>query len=331
MLAALVDAATGEPGDRFHAVAWLGRLIAALEKRRPTNDHRHELAWGGVMVAVSVGTAAATGLVVERVVRCLPPIVRLPALAAALQPAFALRGLTDAAESVRDALDSDLAEARERLIALVSRDRRLDEPHVVSAVVESLAENLTDSVTAPLLAYAIWGLPGAYAYRAVNTLDAVVGYHGDYEYVGRVAARLDDAANYVPARLTGLLLCLVAAPDRPDRRRAAAAELRRLCHPAPAFGQVADPHHRRDVGPNKLWTIAPMASVLGVELEKPGAYRLGVAERPLTRGVISEAVRAAWRVGAAGTAASVCAAALRAGVAGRCCVRGAADALGGRS
>ncbi|MBM3147106.1 MAG: cobalamin biosynthesis protein, partial [Actinobacteria bacterium] len=298
--------------------------------RRPTRHPAREAAWGALMVGAAVGTATAAGFCAERALRRLPRAVRLPALALALQPAFALRGLVEAAESVRDALDLDIDQARERLLALVSRDRQLDEPHVVSAAVESLAENLTDSVTAPLLAYAVGGLPAAYAYRAVNTLDAMIGYRGDYEYVGKLAAGLDDLANFIPARLTGLLLRAVGAVTTPrsaappktnGAETAGASDVGEVSDTSGATGiSGAEPAVAAGTGPNKMRTIAPMAALLGVQLEKPGTYRVGRPTRRLEPGVITEAVRIAWQVGAAVVVVGSCVAL----VAGRYNGRGAA-------
>lgn len=280
--AAALDAVAGEPADRFHAVSWLGRMIGALERRRPIGDPTRETVYGVGMTTAVVATAGIAGLGVQRSLERLPLALHVPLTVLALQPAFALRGLVEAGQTVRDALDRDRDEARAELLALVSRDRELDEPHIVSAAVESLAENITDSVTSPLLAYALGGLPGAYAYRAVNTLDAMVGYRGEYEYVGKAAARLDDVANYVPARLTGLLLCLVAAIE--GRGGAALHWLRRARHAS--------------ASPNKMWTIAPMAGLLGVQVEKPGTYRVGPAEKLPTPEAIDHAVTVTWRTGA---------------------------------
>src|SRR5258707_3875514 len=122
---------------------------------------------------------------------------------------FALRGLGREAQRMRDALAAgSLDEARERLRSLCSRDpSALDASALVAGTIESVAENASDSFVAPLFWFALLGLPGAVFYRAANTLDAMIGYHGKYEWLGKTAARLDDALNFVPARITaGLLL-----------------------------------------------------------------------------------------------------------------------------
>jgi adenosylcobinamide-phosphate synthase len=198
-----------------------------------------------------------------------------------------------AGRAVQRALASDTHAARASLAALVSRSPDLDPPLIVSATIESLAENLTDSVVSPLLYYALFGLPGALAYRAVNTMDAMLGYRDEREYVGKAAARSDDAANWLPTRVTGLLLVAVSAFKGAAGRAWWAFRTQ----------------HQPQYGPNKTLAIATMAGSLGVQLRKPGAYALGTADRPLTGDVIDDAV---WRVWAAGGATVALAAGLAA-------------------
>jgi adenosylcobinamide-phosphate synthase len=298
LLAGVIDVAFGEPPNAIHPVVWMGRLVTALERRRPRCRPRAELAYGALIVAVTAGVCAAAGLALVVALARIPWWLALPMGAVALKVTFSLRGLVAAGRHVQRALDSDADAAREGLRALVSRDRDLSPPQIVSATIESLAENLTDSVVAPLLAFAVFGLPGALVYRALNTMDAMIGYHGELEYVGKVAARADDVANFIPARLTGVLLAALAA----TRGRGAAAwtALRR--------------QHGLSTSPNKLWTIAPMAGALGVRLEKPGVYAVGPDTRPLRAAVIGEAAVLVW---AAGAIAIVAAAGLAALLAGR--------------
>jgi adenosylcobinamide-phosphate synthase len=180
-----------------------------------------------------------------------------------LKSTFAVRGLVAAGRRVRLALEEgDPALARSELRALVSRPvDALDERLVISAAVESLTENTTDSYLAPWLAYAAGGVPAAMAYRAVNTLDAMWGYRtSDYEWFGKAAAYLDDALNFVPAWLASRLM-LVAG----GLQGLPAAEGRRLL--AEQGGSTFSPNAGR--------TMATAAGLLAVRLEKPGAYRLG--------------------------------------------------------
>jgi adenosylcobinamide-phosphate synthase len=296
LLAGLLDALFGEPPNALHPVAWLGSLIAALDHRCPRGGPRREFAGGVLVVVITTAAAAVVGVALGIALVHLPWWLSLPLGAVALKIAFSLRGLVRAGRTVQRALESDTEAARLGLLALVSRGRDLEPPQIASAAIESLAENLTDSVVAPLLYFALFGLPGALVYRAINTLDAMIGYHGRYEYLGKPAARLDDAANWIPARLTGLLL--VALAGTRHRGAAAWAALRT--------------QRRRSSSPNKLWTIAPMAGALDVQLEKPGAYVVGLSSQAPSGPVIGEA---AVIVGQAGAVALLLASSLAALVA----------------
>jgi adenosylcobinamide-phosphate synthase len=206
------------------------------------------------------------------------PGVLLEALA--LKPAFAVRRLAGAARDVEAALRAgDLETARARagrdLVSRPTADLTPDE--VVSAAIESVAENLVDSVVAPLLAYAVGGLPAAWAYRAVNTADAMWGYRNvRYERFGKAAARLDDLANLVPARIGAAAIAAGAALVREDGLGA---------------GRVAGAQHRRTASPNAGWPMAAMAGALRVGLAKRGAYRLGDAPLPASPEAIHRARR----------------------------------------
>src|SRR5581483_558027 len=154
--------------------------------------------------------------------------------------------------------------ARESLRALVSRDTsRLSAAGACSAAIESVAENLCDSLVAPIYAFLLAGVPGAIVYRAVNTWDAMVGYHGEYEFLGKAAARLDDLANYLPARMTAGMIA-VAAIAGADWRGAIAR---------------ARSESGRTESPNAGWPMAAMAGALQRRLAKCGHYRLGAEYR----------------------------------------------------
>jgi adenosylcobinamide-phosphate synthase len=188
----------------------------------------------------------------------------------ALSCLLSLRGLVSAAREVASELGrGDLAGARRAVgYHLVSRPTaELDAGQVASATVESVAENLTDSLVAPVLFFLAGGLAGAAVYRAVNTADAMLGYRdGPLEYFGKIAARLDDIFNLIPARLAALSVVAGALLTGESARGALARLLSDRC---------------RTASPNAGWTMAAMAGALGVLLEKPGAYRLGAGELPV--------------------------------------------------
>lgn len=261
-LGALALDSRGEPNQRVHPVVWIGRLISWLERRSPTAP-RDQLVHGLVVAALPAISAAAVGAAVGRLRRPW----RWLAVMWLLKTTFALRGLLEAGLAVQRRLAAgDLDGAHQELRSLVSRDvTPLDRPHTASAAVESLAENLCDSYVAPLFWYAIGGLPAALAYRAVNTADAMVGYRGRYEYLGKASARLDDALNYLPARITGLAL-VCAAPLVGLNGAGALRTMRR--------------DRARTASPNAGWPMSATAGALGVWLEKPGHYRLGDGRDP---------------------------------------------------
>jgi adenosylcobinamide-phosphate synthase len=189
-----------------------------------------------------------------------------------------LKQLLAEALKIRDWLRrGQMAEAQQGLRSLVSRDTGdLSPALITSAAVESVAENAADSFASPLLFFLLLGVPGAVAYRVVNTLDAMWGYHGRYEYLGKSAARLDDLLNLVPARLSALLLA-VAAPLTGGSGQDALRVL--WCD------------RSRTASPNAGWPMAAAAGALGVRLEKPGHYRLGDNHHPLAPETIGGAVR----------------------------------------
>ncbi|HEV8439845.1 MAG TPA: adenosylcobinamide-phosphate synthase CbiB [Methylomirabilota bacterium] len=268
-LAVLFDLAIGEPPNRWHPVAWLGCLIAAGRRLAPQGPPAALLLCGGILTAAVIVIAAGAALLVEWGLRAAPEPLQVIVEAWLLKCSFSLRALFMAVELIRGHLIAgDLAGARLQVaLHLVSRPTGdLDEGGVASAAVESLAENLTDAWVAPLLFFVIGGLAGSWAYRAVNTADAMIGYRqGALLYLGRVAARLDDLSSFVPARIAALCLILgawlagqsAAGAWRLMRRDAASTE-----------------------SPNAGQTMAAMAGALGVTLEKQAHYRLGEGPLP---------------------------------------------------
>jgi len=285
VLAVALDLAAGEPPARWHPVVWLGRALGWAERRAPGRSVADGMA---AVMAVTAGAWAAARLVAMVARRLGWPGVLLEALA--LKPAFALRRLAEATSGVEAALRAgDLPTARARvgrdLVSRPTGDLEADE--VASAAIESAAENLVDSVAAPVLAYAAGGLPAAWAYRVVNTADAMWGYRdARYERFGKAAARFDDLVNLVPARLGAAALAVGAALAGEDGAGAA---------------RVAWAQHRRTASPNAGWPMAAMAGALDVGLRKRGAYRLGEGALPSS----PDAIRRARRVLGAAAALTV--------------------------
>lgn len=268
LLAIAWDLLLGEPPVLLHPVVWMGKAISLLERWAPA-ERADALAYGGaIALLVTVVFGGGAFLLLGYLRGASPPAYVLVG-AYLLKSSFSLRELYRAGARMRESLSKKaLASARQEVRALVSREAEsLDEPHLVSATVESLAENLTDSLVAPTLYFLVLGVPGALGYRAINTLDAMIGYKGRYEYLGKVAARLDDLLNWVPARLAALLVVAGAFPAGQDARRA---------------WQIMRRDGGRTESPNAGWTMAAAAGALGLQLEKIGHYRLGDPYSPFS-------------------------------------------------
>lgn len=260
------DLFLGEYPPRLHPVVWMGRLTDALMDQSPKSGPKRQLLYGGLMVLAALALFAGPAWFLASYSQRAGGVFYVLAGAVLLKPAFSLRALWAAVDQVRlELVRGDLQEARRILGRIVSRDvAALSPPLVAAAAIESAAENYTDSFVAPLLYFLLLGPAGAIAYRVVNTMDAMVGYHGRYEYLGKAAARLDDVLNYVPARLAALLLAVSAGPGGGSPLGALRGMWR---------------EHGKTESPNAGWTISAMAGALGVKLVKPGAYQLGAGNR----------------------------------------------------
>ncbi len=197
-----------------------------------------------------------------------------------LKPTFCLKEQQGVARRVMNFL-SDKEKHKEppelrTLLSLVNRSKEdLPEPPVISASVRSLIENAVDFFVTPLFFFLIFSVPGAIAARVINTLDSMLGHRGDYEYLGKFAARLDDVMNYIPARITTLLIVLAAYLSRMNNRLA---------------WRTALSDHKNTASPNGGWPMAAAAGALEVQLVKAGHYKLGKAIKPLAVDTIGDAI-----------------------------------------
>jgi adenosylcobinamide-phosphate synthase len=259
-------------------VAWLGTGLGRLERRAPRQPPSLALGLGFGLAGLAALGAGLIGLALERRLTGLPWPLRLTLGALAVKTSLSLRALADEASGVGQALEGgQLEAARRRLRALVSRQTAaLEASQVASAAIESLAENLSDSVVAPGVYYLAGGLPAAFAYRAANTLDAMIGYHGEYEQLGKAAARLDDLLNLLPARLSAGLVLGAASLGAGDGPRA----WRTACR-----------DHGRTASPNAGWPMSAAAGALGRRLEKVDHYVLGAEFAPPGAADVRRAVR----------------------------------------
>ena len=299
LLALAIDLAFREVPAAVHPVVWMGKLASWLERIGPSHSKRTaSFVWGACMTLIVPVLFAALAWAAANILRELGAIPYIIGVGALLSTTFAVSGLARAARSVeRNMNTGNIAEARNDLRSLVSRDpSTLSRSLTAAAAIESVAENTTDSYIGPWLAFAILGLPGAFAYRAINTLDSMIGYRGEYEYLGKTSARIDDAVNLVPARLSAVMMVISGT----------------LLGLSPRRGWMwAWAGRRLTESPNAGWTIGAMSGLLGVTLEKPGHYRIGEGMTGPDTSHIGTSTRVAYAVAAIGIAVSLGALALR--------------------
>lgn len=278
LLALLLDLAFGEPPNALHPVAWMGKVATGLSKGYRRFSSNGQFIYGAALTLFIMALFAIPVYFLLAYLKDWNTIIYVVVGAVIFKTTFSLKGLRRAALVVKRLVMADKMDAaRRELRALVSRDtENLSREGVVSAAVESVAENAGDSMVAPLFYFLLLGVPGAVAYRVVNTLDAMFGYHGQYEYLGKFAARLDDVLNFIPARLAALLLVLAAFIWR--------------CHGRNAW-RMARLEHTVTESPNAGWPMAAVAGALDVQLEKSGAYKLGHAGVPLAPLAIDDSLK----------------------------------------
>jgi adenosylcobinamide-phosphate synthase len=257
LLAVAFDILIGEPPVRIHPVVWIGRLISFLRARAgPTKVQ-------GMLLALTVITVSV--LAAHLLVRAAGVLPVLPLLVGAylLKSTFAIRCLLETSSNIGRMIEQDIEVAKQMLPALVGRDTSSLRPaQASSAVIESLSENYVDSILSPIFYYILFtplglGLEAAIAFKAISTMDSMIGYKKPgLKELGYAGARLDDLANWIPARLSIILIALA-------RPRGACSAIR-----------AAKKYHSATPSPNSGWPMAAAAGSLGIRLEKPGQYIL---------------------------------------------------------
>ena len=275
ILTLLIDRWWGEPPARIHPVVWMGHYLKRAGRDLPDRGPRSAFLLGTAFwTAGAVAVAALYGYA-DVLIGKLPVWLEVIVAALLLKPLLSFRMLLGEVKAVEESLGRGLESGRTRLRMIVSRDTaELDADQVRESSLESLAENLSDSVVAPLFWFVLFGLPGAAVYRFANTADAMWGYRGRWEWAGKFAARADDLLNLIPARVTAVGLLLVG-PHR-------IALLRRLPEEA-----------ARTPSPNSGWPMSAMALSLNVHLRKPQVYILNEGGSPPTAANVLTALRRA--------------------------------------
>jgi adenosylcobinamide-phosphate synthase len=258
----LVDRALGDPHSGYHPVALLGRFIAwwGVPNRYPIPAQR------SVGVILTLATALIFAVPFLLVQLAAPWYLYLVVAPFMLKICLAWRALEEHTSAVVQALNDGLEQARSQAGRMVSRDTtHLEREQVLSAAYESMTENLVDSIISPLFYFGLLGLGGAAVFRAINTMDAMLGYRDERERLGWFPARCDDVLNFIPARITGIILLAYFAAK--GRFHQSYTTIRRDASGRPGF--------------NGGIPMAAIAGGVGVRLEKPGVYSIGSPELTL--------------------------------------------------
>jgi adenosylcobinamide-phosphate synthase len=271
-----IDWLFGDPPSRYHPVAWLGRLIGFFVPRLKGGSEKAN----GTIFAISllITVALAVHFLVFATIYLAGVVELVVVSAIILKMTIAMKGMERHAKAIMNGLEAgDLAGSRQNLSMIVRRKTDdLDVQHILSATIECVSESTVDGITGPIFYYSLFGPAGAFAYRAVNTLDSMVGYKDDYfKEIGWLSARLDAVANYIPARITALLMVVSAKILGADWKN--------------SFN-ILQRDHNKTFSLNSGYPMATMAGALRVRLEKIGHYALGDEQEPVTLEKCKEAI-----------------------------------------
>jgi len=282
--ALLLDFLIGDPKTKYHPTAWIGKLIAVLVPFTRNNSPKKEL-FGGILIVfvvvaiVSILLVALDFGISLLTIDIVSLVVSIAVGSILLKTTIAIRGMQKHALSVVAALEKDdLDSARNHLSMIVKRNtKHLDKNHISSAVLESVSENTVDGITGPLFYYAIFGLPGAFVYRAINTIDSMVGYKTSlFRNIGWFGANCDTILNYIPSRLTGMVMILSALI---------------LGYNWKESFYIMKRDGKKLESPNAGFPIAALAGALGTKLEKINYYAVGDGNIEFTKSHIISAIR----------------------------------------
>ena len=282
--AILIDLIFGDPKNRYHPTAWIGTFIAKLTTITKNQNSTFEKIGGIIMIITisSVVVLLLSGLnfgISLISVDYISLILSVVIGALLLKTTIAIRGMEKHAISVLDSLESnDLDLARNYLSMIVKRNTtKLDKNHVLSGVLESISENTVDGITGPMFYYAFFGLFGAFVYRIINTADSMVGYKNDiFKNLGWFTAKCDTILNYIPSRLTGLMMVISAAILKNNWRNSYKVMIR---------------DGKKTESPNAGYPMAALAGALETKFEKINHYKLGDGEIILTRDHVLSAIK----------------------------------------
>jgi adenosylcobinamide-phosphate synthase len=277
-LAFFIDVVFGEIPDRAHPTVWMGKVVSYLKPKLRNANPKIEKLNGILLCASLMALFAVPTFLLLWAVRQIPVwgwLIYVVVGAVLLKVTFALKCMRFYTYPIERALKTNNKDqAKHWLTFIVRRDpNKLDERHMISAAVESIAESTTDGVTSPFFFFALFGVPGAVAFRVINTLDSMVGYKDPVNInIGWFSAKLDTLTNYIPTRITAFLMVVSAALLGANWRNS---------------WRILKRDKNKTTSPNAGWTISAMAGALNTQLEKEGCYALGdgetIAPKDITR------------------------------------------------
>jgi len=278
-----IDFVFGDPKNRYHPTAWIGTLIAKLTPLAKNQNTYVEKLGGIFVVAITIGVVVTLLSILDTGISLLTTdwvtiVVSVVVGVILLKTTIAIHGMEKHAKAVLESLDQDnLDMARTNLSMIVKRNtKNLDKNHVISGVLESISENTVDGITGPLFYYAIFGLPGAFVYRVINTADSMIGYKTDiFKNVGWFGATCDTILNYIPSRLTGLVMIISAAILQNNWKESYKIMIR---------------DGKKTESSNAGYPMAALAGALETKFEKINHYKLGNGEIMLTKEHVNSAL-----------------------------------------
>lgn len=281
--ALVLDFAVGDPRNKFHPTAWLGSLIAKLTPHTKNSSENLEKLGGIFIILISSVIVASLMIFLDIGIKLITVdyiyiIISVIVCGVLLKTTIAIKGMEKHALAVVTALEqNNISSARDNLSMIVKRNtKNLDKNHVFSGVLESISENTVDGITGPLFYFALFGLPGAFVYRVVNTADSMIGYKTDiFKNVGWFGANCDKILNYIPSRLTGFIMILSAMILRNNWRKSYEIMIR---------------DGRKTKSPNAGYPMAAIAGALEAKFEKIDHYSLGDGNVSFTKDHVKSAI-----------------------------------------
>jgi len=266
--ALVIDFSLGDPKNKFHPTAWIGFLIAKLTPSLKNSSDNLEKLGGIILIVISSTIIVSLITFIDVGINLittdyLSAIISVIVGGILLKTTIAIKGMEKHALAVVSSLENNnIISARDNLSMIVKRNTKdLDKDHILSGVVESISENTVDGITGPLFYFGLFGLPGAFVYRVINTADSMIGYKTNiFKNIGWFAANCDKILNYIPSRLTGLVMIFSAMILRNDWKRSYRIMIR---------------DGRKTQSPNAGYPMAAIAGALGTKFEKIDHYSLG--------------------------------------------------------